>query len=72
VRSPREIAHEAMYAGLRAAIPEVGGPTVNLIALGVRAGMIEALRWVLVTGYSRSVADTLLIEAKLAELEGAK
>ena len=34
--------------------------------------MIEALRWVLVTGYSRSVADTLLIEAKLAELEGAK
>ena len=47
LKTSREIAHDAMYAGLRTAIPEVGGPTVNLIALGARAGMIEALRAVI-------------------------
>ena len=73
MKTPDEIAHEknphCTYQHWQhgAGVPHV--MRCGWMADGARAGMIEALRWVQTTGYSRSMLDELLIEAKIAELE---
>ena len=71
MKTPREIGHETRrwVDELRRESAYSAKPVPDLGEEAARRGMIEALQWVLVTGYMRSVADTLLIEAKLAELE---
>jgi hypothetical protein len=69
VKTPREIAHELPRSNDLCGLDE-GCKDCNFLdrETAARAGMIEALRWVL----SDNTLSHVDIKAKLAELEGSK